>query len=79
MLDPLRLACTRVETVTKIHDLLHAQGSMGALEFGAYVRVLCASSAKALGADGRAREIAMEIQPVTMTPAAAQALASPNW
>jgi two-component sensor histidine kinase len=53
ILDPLRLADARVKAVAKVHDMLHAQGSTGALDLGAYVRALCASLAAALGAEGR--------------------------
>jgi two-component sensor histidine kinase len=55
--------------------MLHAQGSTDALDFGAYIRALCASLAATLGADGRGREIVVEVEPVTVAPVTAQALA----
>jgi two-component sensor histidine kinase len=73
--EVLQRSCSRIEALAAVHDMLHAQRRADALDVGAYVRTVCASLGRVLGADGRERTLLVEVELLRLGPEAAQALA----
>jgi two-component sensor histidine kinase len=76
--DALRLAGGRVEAVAQVHATLHAApgpyGILPELGLDQYLGGLCAALGRAMDVDGQRRSLHVEVEPLAVSPAAAQQL-----
>lgn len=76
--DALHQAAARVEAVAQVHAALHAapapHGIVPELSLDDYLGGLCAALVRATGADDARRSVRVEVEPLAVSPAAAQQL-----
>lgn len=76
--DALNLAAARVEAVAQVHAALHAapapHGIVPELSLDSYLGSLCAALVRAMDADGARRPVHVDVEPLFVSPSAAQRL-----
>jgi two-component sensor histidine kinase len=76
--DALHVAAARVAAIAEVHAALHAAsrqcGIESKLDLATYLGGLCNALRGAFGVDGEYRVLQVEVEPLTISPAAAQSL-----
>ena len=76
--DALHVATARVAAIAEVHAALHAAprqyGIESKLDLATYLGGLCTALRGAFGVDGECRVLHVDVEPLTMSPAAAQSL-----
>lgn len=71
----ITLACTRLQALATMHDLLHTGGGSDAIDFRIYLDRLCGCLRGAMAADGKRRTLILEAESLMLPCETAQALA----